>query len=436
MAQTVVLAVFAAALLACSLVGVPTVVPLLGGFALFFGFGVARGVGWADMARAAVSGVRTAGKILVTFLLIGLLTAMWRAGGTIVFIVQACSGLCSGAVMLLAVFLLCALMSFLTGTSFGTAATMGTICAFVATSAGVPVLLVGGAVLSGCYFGDRCSPVSTSALLVATLTRTEVMGNIPAMVRTSLVPFALTCLVYLALGALAGAGEGVASESGAVDFAAGFVLTPWELLPAVLVLVLSVLRLDVRLVLALGALSGAVLACAVQQMGVADVAWTCLAGFAPGEGMSSLLAGGGVASMVNVALIVLVSSTYAGMFEKTRMLDGARGLVGHAGGRWGSFAATLLASLPCALVCCNQTLAIMLTHQLSKDCEPDGSRLACHLENTAVVVAPLVPWSIAGAVPLAAVGAPSACVATACYLYLVPLWNLAVEAVRHGHKEK
>ncbi len=459
MARTVLLAVFAAALLACSFAGVPTVVPLLGGFALFFGYGMAQGLGWAAMARAAASGVRTAGKILVTFVLIGLLTAAWRASGTIVFIVEACSGLCSGAVMLLAVFLLCALMSFLTGTAFGTAATMGTICAFVATSAGVPVLLVGGAVLSGCYFGDRCSPVSTSALLVATLTRTEVTGNIPAMVRTSLAPFALTCVAYLVLGELVGTGGtpdaaglaqglGVAggagqtgaaiaadaavasTGSGAAGFASGFVLTPWELLPAALVLVLSLLRIDVRVVLAIGALAGGVLACAVQGMSVSGVAWACLAGFVPGEGMSPLLAGGGVVSMVNVALIVLVSSTYAGMFEATRMLDGVRGLVGCAASRWGFFAATLLASLPCALVCCNQTLAIMLTHQLSKECEHDGARLACHLENTAVVAAPLVPWSIAAAVPLAAVGAPSACVLAACYLYLVPLCNLAAEAWR------
>ena len=471
MAQMVVLAAFAVGLLACSFAGVPTVVPLLGGFALFFGFGVATGVGWTDMARAAMSGVRTAGKILVTFLFIGLLTAMWRASGTIVFIVQACSGLASGAVMLLAVFLLCALMSFLTGTAFGTAATMGTICAFVATNAGVPILLVGGAVLSGCYFGDRCSPVSTSALLVATLTRTEVVGNIRIMVRTSLVPFALTCIVYLVIGMLAGQGgsdilglgtstgdvvapidasavEGAAatdarttsgqggtgSPSGSADFSSGFVLTPWELLPAVLVLVLSVLRLDVRLVLALGALSAAVLACSVQGMGVVDIAWASLVGFAPRDDMSPLLAGGGVVSMVNVALIVLVSSTYAGMFEKTRMLDGARGVIDRTGSRWGSFAATLLASLPCALVCCNQTLTIMLTHQLAEKCESDGARAASHLENSAVVVAPLVPWSTAGAVPLAAVGAPAASVAMACYLYLVPLCVLVEEIVRRNRR--
>ena len=75
------------------------------------------------------------------------------------------------------------------------------------------------------------------------------------------------------------------------------------------------------------------------------------------------------------------------------------------------------------MISCNQTLAIILTHQLGEYLEPDPQALAIDLENTAVVIAPLVPWSIAGAVPLAAVGAPAISIAAACYLYLIPLWN-------------
>ena len=60
--------------------------------------------------------------------------------------------------------------------------------------------------------------------------------------------------------------------------------------------------------------------------------------------------------------------------------------------------------------------------------------MASHLENTAVVIAPLIPWSIAGAVPLATVGAPTACILTACYLYLLPVWNY-IAAIRNHHKK-
>lgn len=241
---TALLGVFVVTLLTCSLLGVPTVWPLLGGALLFFGYGAAQGHSWLAMARAALSSVHTVGKILVTFLLIGVLTAMWRASGTIVYIVDITSGMCSGPVILLATFLLCCLMSFLTGTSFGTAVTMGTICAFIATNAGAPILLTGGAVLSGSYFGDRCSPVSTSSLLVATLTGTSVPNNIPAMVRSSLMPFVLACVLFLGMGVLMDVGADASSVAGlsgqkavgSTQIATGFNLTPWELMPAILVL--------------------------------------------------------------------------------------------------------------------------------------------------------------------------------------------------------
>jgi NhaC family Na+:H+ antiporter len=75
------------------------------------------------------------------------------------------------------------------------------------------------------------------------------------------------------------------------------------------------------------------------------------------------------------------------------------------------------------MIACNQTLAIMLTHQLCNEMISDHEEMAINLENTVVVLAPLIPWSIAGGVPLAAVGAPQISLLFAFYLYLIPLWN-------------
>ena len=83
-----------------------------------------------------------------------------------------------------------------------------------------------------------------------------------------------------------------------------------------------------------------------------------------------------------------------------------------------------------SLIACNQTLTIMLTHQLCRDTEPNPVQLASHLENTAVVIAPLIPWSIAGTVPLTSVNASALCILTAFYLYLIPLWNLLLHLLQ------
>ena len=144
-------------------------------------------------------------------------------------------------------FLLTSAVSALMGTSFGTAATMGAVCMTAAASMGVSPVLAGGAVLSGVFFGDRCSPVSTSALLISELTHTDIYDNLRAMVRTAFVPFALTCAVYAVLGAMAHGG-GAAQDVRAL-FARVCTLHWLALLPAVLILALSALHVHVRWVM-------------------------------------------------------------------------------------------------------------------------------------------------------------------------------------------
>ena len=46
------------------------------------------------------------------------------------------------------------------------------------------------------------------------------------------------------------------------------------------------------------------------------------------------------------------------------------------------------------------------------------------------VIAPLIPWSIAGAVPLATINAPTLSLAAATFLYLLPLSRMLASAVR------
>ena len=145
-------------------------------------------------------GIKTAKNILITFMLIGIMTALWRAGGTIPVIVSASASLISPSVFIALAFVLNCALSFLTGTAFGTSATMGVICMTVARALGVDVIMTGGAVLAGAYFGDRCSPVSTSALLVSELTGTDIYDNIKNMLKTAAIPFLLSCAVYLAFG--------------------------------------------------------------------------------------------------------------------------------------------------------------------------------------------------------------------------------------------
>ena len=127
--------------------------------------------------------------------------------------------------------------------------------------------------------------------------------------------------------------------------------------------------------------------------------------------------------------IVSVSSTFSGLFDGTGLLTGLRGLTHRLAEKATPFGSLLAVSVVTSVISCNQTLAIMLSHALCRE-EQTNRELAIGLENTAVVIAPLVPWSIAGAVPLSSLNAPTMALLGACYLYFIPLWNLVVSLYR------
>lgn len=431
--ELLTLGLFCLGLLLCIILKVSILYALAAGLVLFLLYGRRKGFSWRELVDMSISGVKTVKNILITFLLIGMLTALWREAGTIPVIVCYATRLIRPALFLVMTFLLNCLVSVLTGTAFGTAATMGVICATIAATLQVDFVLVGGAVLSGVFFGDRCSPVSTSALLVSELTGTNIFDNIKRMLRTAAVPMLVTCAIYTAVG-LFTRSEGELPDLYSL-FGRAFHLHWVALLPAVIILVLSVMRVNVKIAMGVSILSALPIALLMQHTAVSELPMLLLTGYhAADPEVGVLLNGGGITSMVKVACIVCLSSSYSGIFQKTGLLDGIKEHIHRFSRKTTPFAAMLVTSVGAGMIACNQTLAIMLTHQLCGEVEEDPRKLAIALENTAVVTAPLVPWSIAGGVPLATVGAPLTAMLFACFLYLLPLWQLML-AVREKRKQ-
>ena len=423
-----VLTLFVVALFACVASGTTVLGALAFGLVLFCAYARLGGNRWGDVWGMCATGVRSVGNILAIFALIGMMTALWRACGTISAIVAWSVPLIHPAAVPLAVFLLNCLMSFLTGTSFGTSATMGVICMALATSMGTDPAIAGGAVLGGAFFGDRCSPMSSSAALVCSLTKTDIFENVRIMARTAVVPFVATCVIYGLLGALLNAGEtdGAPVAADIVALFEGVFDIGWPaFVPAVLVLVLAVARVDVKAVMLASIACAFVLCVCVQGMDVRSVLATLVGGYAcPDAQVARMLDGGGLLSMVEVGAIVCISSAYAGIFQGTGLLDGLRSVLERLAKRTTPFAAVLASSAVTNAVACNQTLSTILTQQLCDGIEKDGRHMMIDLEDSVILLAALVPWSIAATVPLTTIGAPIAGIAFAFYLYLQPLWRL------------
>lgn len=380
-------------------------IALLTGFVLLMAYGKFRGFGWKALLKMAASNVSAARNIAIVMLMVGALTALWRTCGTVAYIVDLASGALTPALFLPGAFLLCAAISVLTGTSVGTAATMGVICMSVGNAIGVNSAICGGAILAGSYFGDRCSPVSTSALLVAEVTKTNLYDNIRGMIRTGWIAALVTLAIYGALGFFAGSCENAVSTSTANATTSDFDLRWFMALPAISILALALFRIDVKINM------------------LVSIAISVVVGFVVGLPVTKMAstAGYGILSMLKLIIVVIISLTYAGLFRGTGILEKLHAGITHLSKKVSPFGCVVLTAIATCALACNQTLSIVLTNEICTGVMPDEKRRAIAIENTSVIIAPLVPWTVASLVPLGAIGAPTSSILFACFLYLVPL---------------
>lgn len=422
--ELLVFSTFSASLLFCIVWHVSLICALLFGLLEFILYGRYKGISWKSLIGLCFHGVAAVKNVIITFLLIGMLTASWRISGTIATIVCLASRFIYPSVFALAAFLLNSAVSFLTGTSFGTSATMGVVCVTIASSMGIDILPVAGAVLGGAYFGDRCSPLSSSMQLVSEITRSSVYDNIRNLAKMAAVPYCVSCIIYLVLGMWTEAPNKSDFDIQSV-FAKEFSLHWTTLIPAFLIIVLSLARMRGIHTIFLSIIAAALIAFGVQHKSPLEIGYTMLCGYeASNAEVGVMMNGGGIVSMLNVTAILIISSSYSDLFRKTGLLSSVETGIRSLADKTTSFFAVLCTSIVTAMIACNQSFAVILTNQLSSDLIPDSTERALALSDSAILIAPMIPWSIACAVPLRSINASNLSILFAFYLYLVPLWHI------------
>ena len=428
MGSIIAILLFSMSLIVSLLLKLSVVYALIIGYMIFVIYGLIKGHNLIVLIKKSFEGVLTVKNILLVFILIGMITALWRASGTIAFIVYMGSKLISPSILILLTFLLCSILSVLIGTSLGTAATMGVICASIGKTMGVNPYYVGGAVLSGIYFGDRCSPMSTSALLISELTKTNLYTNIKLMIKTSIIPFIVTCLFYLFLGFKSKVSN--ISVDVTEIFKQNYNLNIIVIIPAILIIILSILKINVKKTMLVSIVISFIIAMFIQRDSIVALINYCIFGYHhPNERLNLMMKGGGILSMVNVSLIVGISSSYSGIFKETKMLVSLKKHLKDFSKKTSSYFVIFLSSIISGAIACNQSLGTILTNELCGELV-EKQKMAIILENTVILLVGLIPWNIAMDVPLKTIGVGFMSGLFAFYLYFLPLWNLFLDFIK------
>ena len=394
------------------------------GLVCFTLVGLRRGLSLRALVRMAGEGARTSLVVLRILVLIGFLTALWRASGTIAFFVHTGLEWMYPSAFYLAAFLLASALSMAFGSSFGVAGTAGVILAAIARSGGASLAVTGGAVLSGAYLGERLSPASSSEALTAALAGVEQHDFQLRMWRTTPLPLALSLVFYGGISLLHPIQQVDQTILRALE--EGFDLSWTVVLPAVILLVLPFFKVSAARSILVSCGAAAVLAVWEQGRPLAEVAWSCVSGYVVEQPeLTGILSGGGLLSMVNGMCIVLLSCASSGILNGAELLEPVKARLERMARRTGLYVTTAAVSVASAALLCNQSIALVLTGQMMGESfrrsGKDGLLLSQALGNTAIVLAAVVPWSIAGSVPLEAMGASALAFPFSFFLFAAPV---------------
>ncbi|MEL7649138.1 MAG: Na+/H+ antiporter NhaC family protein [Sedimentibacter sp.] len=395
---------------------------------LFSAAAARRGHRVDDIIRMAYRGGRKSFIVVKVFVLIGALIPLWMSAGTVPAIVYYGIEMIRPNLFILSAFLISCAVSLLIGTAVGTTGVVGAALMVMARSGGVDLYAAAGAIIAGAYFGDRCSPVSSGASFIASITDTDLYDNVSNMFRTSVVPLIISSAFYL----LVSRGNPLGSETGSISsmIADEFDLNLVVLVPAAIIIGFSLMRINVKTLMGASIAAALAISIFIQKETLQSSFKYMIFGFTLDDAnvLYGIIKGGGILPMMKTALVVYLASSFAGILEGANLLCGVEKVTSGADTRYKVFKYELMLSFFTAAVGCSQTFAVMMTKMLnSRSYEKNGLDRSCEaidLENTAIMVSPMIPWNIALLAPMTILGTNAASMPYMIYIYLVPLWNL------------
>lgn len=361
-----------------------------------------------EIETAIRSGIQLALPAVLILIVVGGLIGVWIGSGTISTLISYGLDVLSPKWFLPASFVLCSIVSLACGSSWTTAGTMGIALIGMGRTLGLDPAMVAGAVVSGAYFGDKLSPLSDTTNLAPAIAGTTLFAHIHSMLFTTLPTFVIALGLYTWLGLSGKGGAAVdASEIAAMQamLAKLHVISPWMLLPPVVVLGLAVTRQPALPSLVAGVVVAVVLAMTVQGASAQQLALQFLEGFkaeSGNAGVDKLLSNGGMESMLYTILLITVATGMGGILERARFLEVLMAALQRLVKRpAGLVTSTILSASGANALLSDQYLAIVLPGRLFKDAYPKFGLsprvLSRSLEDAGTLTSPLVPWNSCGA---------------------------------------
>lgn len=398
---------------------------------------------WLDLRAGIVKSIGSAMTAILILLLIGSLAGTWLLGGIVPAMIYYGLQILNPTIFLVAACVVSAIVSLATGSSWSTVATLGVALLGIGRALGMPDGVIGGAIISGAYFGDKMSPLSDTTNLAPAMAGTDLFTHIRYMAWTTIPSISITLIIFLIIGLITYSGSEYSDINpvlNAIDNT--FYITPVLFLVPALVIFLIIRKVPALPALFIGTLAGAVCALIFQPQIIEQVSqiddrfhvaayiaimksmYTNITVVTENEMVNSLLSTGGMSGMLNTVWLIISAMIFGGIMESSGLLHRITEAVIKLAHNTGSLVASTAGTcIFFNVTASDQYLSIVVPGRMFAETYRERGlkpqNLSRTLEDSGTVTSVLVPWNTCGATQATVLGVPTLTFLPYCFFNII-----------------
>jgi NhaC family Na+:H+ antiporter len=411
--------------------------------------GVNFGAKWEAILNGISNSIYNATPSLIILLLIGALAGTWLISGIVPGMIYFGLQILNPKIFLFATAIITAIVSLATGSSWSTIATIGIALLGIGKALGIPIGLIGGAIISGAYFGDKMSPLSDTTNLAPAMVGTDLITHIKYMMYTTIPSFCITLVLFLVIGFSFGTLEVQDINGLLLTIKSTFNVSGWLFIVPFLVIILIIKKTPAIPALLAGTLLGGIFAIIFQPeiimkitnsetlnfssayMAIINAMGSDITITTDNEMINNLLATKGMAGMLNTIWLIICAMIFGGAMEATGLLKRvAEPIIQYTKSTGSLIATTAGTCLFFNITASDQYLSIVVPGRMFADTYKEkglaSENLSRTLEDSGTVTSVLVPWNTCGATQSAVLGVATLIYLPYCFFNIIsPLMTIA-----------
>lgn len=384
------------------------------------------GYRWEAIQQTIVQKLAKALPAFFILFAIGVIISSWIVSGTIPMLVYYGVKIINPTFLYLLAFLVPVIFSTLTGTSWGSAGTIGVVIIGIAGAVGAHLGITAGAIIGRTYFSDKMSPLSDTTNLAALAADVDLFDHIRSMMVTTVPSALIASVLFLALGFIYPPTVDTADLTALTPFLDSlrvlFHFNPLLLLPPAVVLYGSLKKKPTIPTLLTSVFAACALALLFQRYTLTDVLQTLNKGFhtdmatwagAVPEQVATLLNRGGLYALNEAIVIAFMVFIFIGAMDHINAMPTVVNRVFHlARTRPSTILATLFATALTNAMTSNQYATSFIVGDAFKS-RYDALKiprkvLSRSLEDTGTMIESVVPWTTTAVFMVGTLGVPFA----------------------------